>query len=162
VQQAATAGAVRGATLFAQVGCNVCHVPTLTTAPAGTQLNGGKLVVPDSLGGKTFHPYSDFLLHDIGTGDGIVMSVTEHYGNRVYTSGWPNFSLQAFQATANKMRTAPLWGVRTHTLLMHDGASVTFFDAIARHAGEASDVTKRFQKLSPEDQQAIVEFLKSL
>jgi CxxC motif-containing protein (DUF1111 family) len=60
------------------------------------------------------------------------------------------------------MRTAPLWGVRMHPMLMHDGASLTFRDAIIRHHGEASAVTKRFEKLNQADQQAIVEFLKSL
>jgi CxxC motif-containing protein (DUF1111 family) len=47
-------------------------------------------------------------------------------------------------------------------ILMHDGASQTLRDAIVRHRGEASDVTKRFEKLSPAEQEAIVEFLKSL
>jgi CxxC motif-containing protein (DUF1111 family) len=60
------------------------------------------------------------------------------------------------------MRTAPLWGVRMQPMLMHDGASMTFRDAIVRHGGEASTVTKRFEKLSEADQEAVVEFLKSL
>ena len=161
-RQAATAAAKTGATLFAKVGCDICHVPALTTAPAGTVVNGGKFTIPDALGNKTFYPYSDFLLHDIGTGDGIVIPQEEQYGKRVHQIKWKNMSPEAHRSTANRLRTAPLWGVRTHPMLMHDGASLTFRDAITRHRGEASEVTERFQRLSQADQQAIVEFLKSL
>lgn len=157
----ATAAAQRGEALFTKIGCAVCHVPTLTTAPAGTSVNGGKFIVPDALGNKTFHPWSDYLLHDIGTGDGIAISMSEHYGRHVYAIRWQDMSLDA-QATANRMRTTPLWGVRMRTMLMHDGASHTFRDAIARHRGEAKDVTRRFERLSEADQEAMLEFLGSL
>jgi CxxC motif-containing protein (DUF1111 family) len=153
---------VRGATLFAKIGCAICHVPTLTTAAPGTPVNGGQFVIPDALGHKTFHPYGDFLLHDIGTGDGIVIATEEHYGKRMHQAQWNNFSLEAHRSTANKIRTAPLWGARLQPMLMHDGASLTFRDAILRHRGEASRVTERYEKLSQADQAAIVEFLKSL
>ncbi len=103
-----------------------------------------------------------FILHDIGTGDGIVVAMLEHYGKRMYQTQWRDFSLEAYQATANRMRTAPLWGVRMQPMLMHDGASLTFRDAILRHRGEASSVTEHFENLSEKDQSAIVEFLKSL
>jgi CxxC motif-containing protein (DUF1111 family) len=161
-QQAATAPARRGEALFGEIGCDACHVPTLTTAPAGTPVNGGKFPIPEALANKTFHPYSDFLLHDVGTGDGIVIAMEEHYGKHMYDVKWQNFSLDTYRSSANRMRTAPLWGVRTHPMLMHDGASLTFRDAITRHRGEASEVTQRFERLSPADQQALVEFLKSL
>ena len=161
-EQAATAAAKKGEALFARIGCDTCHVLTMTTAPSGTAINGGKFTVPDALGSKTFHPYSDFLLHDVGTGDGIVMAMEEHYGKRMYQIQWKNLSLETYHSTANRMRTAPLWGVRLQPLLMHDGASQTFEEAIARHRGEASQVTKRFEKLAHADQQAIIEFLKSL
>jgi len=161
-RQAATAAARKGETLFAKVGCDICHVPTLTTAPAGTVVNGGKFAIPEALGNKAFHPYSDFLLHDVGTGDGIGIAMVEHYGKHMYEIKWKDLSLEAHRSTANRMRTAPLWGVRTHPMLMHDGASMTFRDAILRHRGEASEVTERFQRLNHDDQQAIVEFLKSL
>src|SRR5581483_3185544 len=87
---AATPDAMAGSQLFAAIGCNLCHVDTMLTAPAGAVINGGAYAVPAALGNKYIHPYGDFLLHDIGTGDGIV---------------------QAGPAdTANKLRTAPLWG----------------------------------------------------
>jgi CxxC motif-containing protein (DUF1111 family) len=161
-RQAGTSTAKAGEVLFAKIGCDICHVPTLTTAAQGTVINGGKFVIPEALGSKTFHPYSDFLLHDIGTGDGIVVAMLEHYGQRMYQTQWREFSLEAFQAAANKMRTAPLWGVRMQPLLMHDGRSVTFRDAILRHRGEASSVTEHYENLSEADQGAIIEFLKSL
>lgn len=161
-QQAGSATAKAGETLFAKIGCDICHVPTLTTAASGTVINGGKFTIPDALGSKTFHPYSDFLLHDVGTGDGIVVAMQEHYGKRMYLTQWRDLSLEAYQATANRMRTAPLWGVRMQPMLMHDGASLTFRDAILRHRGEASNVTERFENLSEADQSDVIEFLKSL
>jgi CxxC motif-containing protein (DUF1111 family) len=161
-QQAGASAVKAGETLFAKIGCDICHVPTLTTAAPGTEINGGKFTIPEALGSKTFHPYSDFLLHDIGTGDGIVVAIEEHYGKRMHQTRWSDLSLDAFQATANRIRTAPLWGVRMQPLLMHDGMSMTFRDAILRHRGEASSVTARFEKLSKADQDAIIEFLKSL
>ncbi len=159
---AATPAARRGSTLFDRVGCASCHVRTLTTAPAGTPINGGSFIIPAALGGKSFHPFGDFLLHDVGTGDGIVMAMVEHYGRRMYAFHWKNFSTSAFQQTQNRVRTAPLWGVRLRTRLMHDGATVTLPDAIARHQGEASLATLRFKALSPADRAALLEFLKSL
>jgi CxxC motif-containing protein (DUF1111 family) len=161
-QQAGSATAKAGETQFAKIGCDICHVSTLTTAASGTVINGGKFTIPDALGSKTFHPYSDFLLHDIGTGDGIVVAMPEHYGKRMYQTQWKDLSLEAYQATANRIRTAPLWGVRVQSTLMHDGASLTFRDAILRHRGEASNVTEHFKNLSEADQSAIIEFLKSL
>jgi len=161
-EQAGTSSAKAGETLFAKIGCDTCHVPTLTTAASGTVINGGKFTIPEALGSKTFHPYSDFLLHDIGTGDGIVVAMEEHYGKRMYQTQWRDFSLEAYQASANRIRTAPLWGVRMQPMLMHDGTSLTFRDAILRHGGEASGVTAHFESLSKADQEVIIEFLKSL
>jgi len=71
-------------------------------------------------------------------------------------------SKQDFESSRNKIRTAPLWGVRLRPRLMHDGASLTLRDAIQRHQGEAMHVSQKFEKLKREDQEAIIEFLKSL
>ena len=139
---AATSDANTGQTLFNSIGCVTCHVASLTTDPPGTVINGGAYTVPAALGNRTFHPYGDFLLHDVGTGDGIV---------------------QAGPAdTANKLRTAPLWGLRIKARFMHDNASTTLADAIQRHAGEAQDVIARFAALTPQQQQQLITFLKSL
>jgi CxxC motif-containing protein (DUF1111 family) len=124
------------------VGCNVCHVTDIVTAPAGTVINGGALTVPPALGSKRIHPFSDFLLHDIGTGDGIVQI--------------------GGQGTRNKIRTAPLWGVRTHTRLMHDGAQLNRNDAILRHAGEATTVINNYRSLSDTQKNQLITFLNSL
>ena len=161
-QLAATPKAREGAELFTKVGCDFCHVETLATAPAGTPLDGGSFILPAALADKQFHPYGDFLLHDVGTGDGIVQSMTEHYGKKMYQISWKNLSLPSFESTANKIRTAPLWGVRMHSRLMHDGASVTLLDAIVRHKGEAEQVTEKFEKLKPSEKEALLEFLRSL
>src|SRR5438445_6333655 len=159
---AKTPKARTGSALFDKIGCAVCHVRTLTTAAAGTAINGGTFTIPPALGQQTFHPFGDFLLHNVGTGDGIVMAMPEHYGRNVYQVVWKAFSLDSLARTQNKVRTAPLWGVRLRPRLMHDQASLTLRDAIVRHGGEASGVTQRFRKLSRREQQAIVEFLKSL
>src|SRR5262249_5907310 len=139
---AGTSDAVAGAQLFASIGCNICHVASITTAPAGTGINGGAVVVPDALGNKIIQPDSDFRLHDVGTGDGIVQN--------------------GGQSTANKLRTPPLWGSRTHDRHMHDGLSVTFTDAILRHGNEAQGVINRFRGLSSTQRAQIVTFLRSL
>jgi CxxC motif-containing protein (DUF1111 family) len=139
---AATANAIAGANLFNSIGCNICHVTSITTSAPGTVINGGALTVTAALGNKVIHPYGDFLLHNIGTGDGIVQN--------------------GGQATRNKVRTQPLWGVRTHDRHMHDGASVTFDAAIQRHGGEAQFVTNNYNSLSTAQQNQIITFLKSL
>ena len=161
-QLAQTASARHGAELFNKVGCDICHVQTLTTAPAGTRVNGGAYTLAPALGGKQFHPYGDFLLHNVGTGDGIVVAMLEHYGKRMYQTTWKDFSISEFNSTGNKLRTPPLWGVRLHSRLMHDGASTTLLDAILRHHGEAEHVTKKFERLKPSEKDALLEFLRSL
>jgi CxxC motif-containing protein (DUF1111 family) len=139
---AATADAQAGATLFTQIGCSICHTTSITTAVTGTIINGGDFTVPPQLGDKIIHPYSDFLLHDVGTGDGIVQN--------------------GGQSTRNKVRTAPLWGLRTRTRLMHDGATVTRTDAILRHAGEATFVINNFVNLTTTNKNRLITFLNSL
>ncbi|HVP45520.1 MAG TPA: di-heme oxidoredictase family protein [Bryobacteraceae bacterium] len=158
---AATPKAQKGSMLFDKIGCAVCHVRTLTTAPAGTKINGGAFTVPPALGSKTFHPYADFLLHDVGTGDGIAIPVAEHYG-RVAHNMPKECPPENFQKTTNRVRTAPLWGVRLRPRLMHDGASTTFFDAVVRHGGEATQAAKNFRHLGRDDEESLIEFLRSL
>ena len=111
-----------GQSLFTQIGCALCHIPTLYTSQF------------------QFHPYGDFLLHDIGTGDGI-----EQAG-----------------APANKVRTAPLWGVRVKARFLHDGRVFDLPSAIRAHRKEARAAVAGFRKLSPSDKQAIIAFLQSL
>jgi len=161
-QLASSAVAKKGEGLFDQIGCVTCHVERLTTGPAGANINGGTFTIPVALGSITFHPYGDFLMHDVGTGDGILQATREHYGNRVFQMMSGYLSKQDFEGSRNKIRTAPLWGVRLRPRLMHDGASLTLRDAILRHRGEASHVSQQFEKLKREDQEAIIEFLKSL
>jgi CxxC motif-containing protein (DUF1111 family) len=138
----ASPDAQAGMQVFKSIGCSVCHVTSITTAAAGTVINGGDFTIPPALGGKTIHPFGDFLLHDIGTGDGIVQN------------GPPE--------TAMKLRTAPLWGLRTRDRLMHDGLSTSRFDAIGRHGGEARDTRAAFFRLSPQHMQQLLTFLNSL
>ena len=153
---AATVEAKTGSTLFETIGCAVCHAPTLTTAAAGTPIFGGAYRVPDALGGVTLHPYSDYLVHDVGTGDGIMLSVPEHHG--------PQFARmqELFASSTNKIRTAPLWGLRTRSRLMHDGLSYTLREAIGRHQNEGRGARMAFEALPPESQEHVLTFLRSL
>lgn len=161
-QLAKTSSAIRGLELFNKIGCATCHVESLTTAPAGTKINGGTFTIPPALGSLTLHPYGDFLMHDVGTGDGILQATIEHYGHQVFQRMSGYLSKQNFESSRNKMRTAPLWGVRLRPRLMHDGAALTLLEAISRHRGEATHVTQQFEKLKKTDQEAVLEFLKSL
>jgi CxxC motif-containing protein (DUF1111 family) len=159
---ASSAAANKGLGLFEKIGCASCHVETLTTAPAGTKINGGTFTIPAALGSISLHPYGDFLMHDVGTGDGILQATREHYGLQVFQQMSGYLSKQNFESSRNKIRTAPLWGVRLRPRLMHDGASLTLLEAITRHSGEAGHVIKQFEKLKRPEQDAIIEFLKSL
>jgi CxxC motif-containing protein (DUF1111 family) len=159
---AATPQAQSGSALFDKIGCASCHVRSMQTATAGTRIDGGTFVVLPPLGAVTFHPYGDFLLHDVGTGDGIVQITPENYGSRLYQQMTSYLAKQNVESTQNKMRTAPLWGVRLRSRLMHDGASLTLRDAILRHRGEAADESRRFDRLSSQEQEALLAFLRSL
>src|ERR1700741_2198918 len=139
---AASAAALTGQRIFENIGCASCHVSTIVTAPPGTVIDGGAFTGPDALGNKIIHPYSDFLLHDIETGDGIVQNPPED--------------------TANKLRTVPLWGLRMHPRHMHDLKSLTLEDAIERHRGEAAEQRNRFRDLTAAEKQALIAFLNSL
>ena len=138
-----------GERLFTSIGCSTCHIPSIRTLPAGVKINGGAFTIPEALGNKIIHPYSDFLLHDIGTGDGIL------------EVGPPS--------TRNKIRTAPLWGLGTrvsylgdHLVLLHDGSTKSLEGAILRHAGEAASVTEGYTKLTAKEKALVITFLNSL
>ena len=194
---AATPEAKQGAHLFAKIGCATCHVETIVTGKSPAASSGPGFH-PDALENRTIHPYSDFLLHNVGTGDGIPVALVEHFGRErierrmreLQTSraaeapqrqkGKPEDECSESYQTAvlegerhpdllrdtlcarNKIRTAPLWGLRLRSRLMHDGASDQLGDAIRRHQGEAEEVTERFSKLKPADKKALLAFLQSL
>src|ERR1700691_16891 len=140
---AVTADAQRGQHLFDRIRCSTCHVESITTAPAGTVVDGGTFTIPEALGNKIIHPFGDFLLHDVATGDGIIQTATA-------------------SDTANKLRTSPLWGLRTKSRYMHDLKSLTLENAILRHGGEAQEVTGRFREFTPKEKQELLTFLNSL
>jgi CxxC motif-containing protein (DUF1111 family) len=139
------ADAQAGEAVFHRIGCGVCHAASIRTARPGTRINGNALAVPAALGDKVIHPYSDFLLHDIGSGDGIPIQPAPEYAS-----------------TANQIRTAPLWGLRTRNRLMHDGLSSTTIDAIARHGGQAGGTRARYNALGSAERQQLLAFLDSL
>ncbi len=85
------------------------------------------------------------MLHNIGTGDGIPVRPTAE-----------------FASTANQMRTAPVWALRTRNRLMRDGLSFTKQDAIQRHAGQAAGVTSAYNALSEAQKNQLLAFLDSL
>jgi CxxC motif-containing protein (DUF1111 family) len=139
---AATSDAVAGASIFHNIGCDLCHIQNATTVAAGTSLLGGKLIVSSAIGGKTIHPFSDFLLHNVGTGDGIVQN--------------------GGQGTRNMVRTPPLWGLRARNMLLHDGRFETRNFAIQDHFGDANPVINNYLALSVTQANQLITFLNSL
>jgi CxxC motif-containing protein (DUF1111 family) len=120
-----------GAGTFFAIGCANCHVPTLTTGPNS---------IPQ-LDQVRFHPFSDFLLHDMGPlGDGIAQA----------------------GAGQTEMRTAPLWGVRVLPSFLHDGRASTLSEAILFHAGQGQAASNNFANLEADDQANLIAFLNSL
>jgi CxxC motif-containing protein (DUF1111 family) len=125
-----TADAAAGEALFAAIGCATCHVPTLTTAPSSNPLFDRR---PVPL-------FSDLLLHDVGTGDGIPQA----------------------SALPDEIRTPALWGLRLRRPFLHDGRAVTIDQAIAAHGGEAAGARDRAAALTPVERQRLIAFLLSL
>jgi len=130
---------IEGEQLFTGIGCTSCHIPTMVTASSDIA----------ALSNQTFHPFSDFLLHDMGSG---------------LDDGVPEGSAQSFE-----WRTAPLWGVGLsgnsqggQLFLLHDGRATSFSDAIAFHGGEAAGRRSAFFTLTQQQQQQIIKFLQSL
>jgi CxxC motif-containing protein (DUF1111 family) len=135
VQDIATALSSRGGLLFKNIGCSACHAIKQTTGRSGY---AGQSNVD-------FYPFSDFALHAMGSGlaDGITQ------GN----------------ANGSEFRTAPLWGVGQRIFFLHDGRTSDLYQAISAHASkgsEANAVIANFEMLSRADQQALVNFLRSL
>jgi CxxC motif-containing protein (DUF1111 family) len=119
-----------GESTFAAVGCAACHVPSLPTGPSSNpQFNRRQVPL-----------FSDLLLHDVGTGDGVRQAAAE----------------------PGEFRTPALWGLRFRRPLLHDGSAATIEDAIRRHGGEAQRSRERFERLGPNDVGALLRFLRSL
>jgi CxxC motif-containing protein (DUF1111 family) len=127
---AVTEAAAAGERLFAAVGCATCHVPRLTTGPSSHP----------AFNRRSVDLFSDLLLHDVGTGDGIAQA----------------------SAGTEEIRTPALWGLRLRRPLLHDGSAVTLTGAIERHAGEADLSRRSFERLTPDDRERVLAFLRSL
>jgi CxxC motif-containing protein (DUF1111 family) len=129
----------RGEILFATDGCASCHTPTLTTADDA---------VPSELAARTIHPYSDLLLHDLGSG---------------LSDERPSFG-----AAGSEWRTAPLWGVGLVERVsggsgfLHDGRARNLTEAVLWHGGEAEAAKQRFLRMRASDRAALLAFLESL
>ena len=136
-----------GFNVFKSIGCAVCHLPELVTAKTGSLVNGGAFRVPKALGNKRFHPYGDFLLHDIGTGPDILRE------------GMP-------PEARKKIRTAALWGMGSRLVtsdpLLHDGSARTLEEAVQRHKNSAAQEAEKFQRLPEGERTRLLKFLRSL
>jgi CxxC motif-containing protein (DUF1111 family) len=119
-----------GERLFTAIGCASCHVPVLNTGPSSNPLFNRRAVPL----------FSDLLLHDIGTGDGIRQGAGE----------------------PDEIRTPALWGLRFRRPLLHDGSAATIPEAIARHRAEAELARRGYDRLSPQEQGRLIAFLRSL
>ena len=127
---AVEAMAREGEATFVAVGCGTCHVPALLTAANRNPL----------LHRQTVPLYSDLLLHDVATGDGIAQGAAE----------------------PGEIRTPALWGLRLRRPLLHDGSAATVDDAITRHGGEAAAARAAYDRLAPAQRLALRHFLMSL
>lgn len=140
-----------GERLFHKAGCGLCHVSTLHTRPRGAKLlNGTEL---PWLGNQTIHPYSDYLLHDMGS---EIMGVGL---NDNYKSGL---------AMGNEWRTTPLWGiglqktVNGHTYFLHDGRARNMMEAIMWHGGEGEASRNKVRRMNAQERADLIKFLESL
>jgi CxxC motif-containing protein (DUF1111 family) len=120
-----TQQARQGGVLFVQIGCINCHLPVLQTGPNASA----------ALNRVTFAPYSDFLLHNMGSlGDGIPQN----------------------GAAATEMRTAPLWGVRFLISFLHDGRAADLKSAILAHDGQGRAARNRSANLHATQQAQVI------
>lgn len=140
-----------GQQLFYQAGCHLCHTPTLHTQPRGSVLLAGTQL--PWLGGQTVHPYSDFLLHDMGS---EIMGVGL------------NDNFKSGLAMGNEWRTTPLWGiglqqiVNGHTYFLHDGRARNLTEAIMWHGGEGEASKNKFKNMNKEQRRQLIKFVESL
>src|SRR6266516_4496016 len=132
-----------GRATFIKIGCAHCHTPSLTT---GKMIASGSATVPSAaLSNQTVHLFSDLLVHHMGKGlaDGITQGA----------------------AGPDEFRTAPLWGVGQRIFFLHDGRTSNLVEAIRAHksrGSEANRVIHQFNKVSTEEQQGIIDFLRAL
>jgi CxxC motif-containing protein (DUF1111 family) len=148
---AETSSAMAGRQLFNQIGCASCHTPSITTAnnPASflTPTVNGMMVsrnVNQTLANVTYHPYGDFLLHDMGSlGDGVNDDA-------------------AIPSDERMMRTMPLWGIRARDVFLHDGRASDLPTAISLHDGQAAAAAAAFKALSSQQQTNVINFLDTL
>ena len=139
----ATPKTEEGRATFAKIGCAHCHTPSLTT---GAMIASGSSTTPSAaLSNQTANLYSDLIVHHMGSelADGI-------------TQGG---------AGPDEFRTAPLWGVGQRVFFLHDGRTSNLVEAIREHRGkgsEANRVIEHFERLSVEEQQEVIDFLRSL
>lgn len=140
-----------GQQLFYQAGCHLCHTPTLHTQPRGSTLLAGTQL--PWLGGQTVHPYSDFLLHDMGS---EIMGVGL------------NDNFRSGLAMGNEWRTTPLWGiglqqiVNGHTYFLHDGRARNLTEAIMWHGGEGEASKNKFKNMNRQQRKQLIKFVESL
>src|SRR5262245_558175 len=136
-----------GFKVFKSTGCDACHLPELVTANAGAWVNGRAFRVPKALGSKKFHPYGDFLLHDIGTGPTILRE-------------------EMPPESMGMIRTAALWGIGTRLVhgepLLHDGSARNLENAILKHKNSAAREAEKFQRLRERERTRLLKFLRSL
>jgi CxxC motif-containing protein (DUF1111 family) len=118
-----------GEQIFRNIGCAFCHYVGYTATSPLPAING-----------QVVAAFSDFLLHDVGTGDGIAQG----------------------QAQPNELRTAPLWGLAAGTPYLHDGSAATIEDAILRHGNQALTAEQAFEGLSAGQHDALLTYLGSL
>ncbi len=143
---------IAGEKLFYKAGCHLCHVVTLHTNSRGTTLLAGT-TLPWLGGRQEIHPYSDFLLHDMGS---EIMGVGL------------NDNMVSGLARGNEWRTTPLWGiglqnlVNGHTYFLHDGRARNFTEAIMWHGGEGYASRQKFANFSKQERAQLIRFLWSL
>ena len=134
---------IRGEKLFSVIACAKCHVPSFHTSVTPITRDPQAAAMPTALLNKEVRPYSDFLLHDMGSSlnDGVSLGV----------------------AKPGEYRTPPLWGLRFRLhQLMHDSRGSNPEQTIIFHGGEAARSRNAFLALPAEDRQAVIEFLRTL